>query len=272
MSEALTRISDLPTDAQRFALFSGGNDSVVSTHVAYKNHDIDYTVYLDTNTGLPENKEHVKEVCQEYGWDLLIAQSATTLREFALGTEDRKPYGFPGPGEHSWVFRYLKDRQLQSIATRVDERPRYYNGVRKAESNRRNSNVTGMIDKRDRVTYVNVIFNWSDRETDAYREKHDLPKNPVAERIGRSGDCFCGAYVNRDTELTELEAHYPKHADWIKDLEKDVQEELGASNKNAYWGFGNMGEKELRAKMAENDENQMMLCSSCDVPNYPSPE
>jgi len=104
---------------------------------------------------------------------------------------------------------------------------------------------------------------------DKYRQEHELPTNPVAEKIGRSGDCYCGAYAHRDTELAELEAHYPKHADWLKDLEADVQEKHGTDEGRWYWGFGGLSEKELRAKMAADDMDQMALCSSCDVPSTP---
>jgi 3'-phosphoadenosine 5'-phosphosulfate sulfotransferase (PAPS reductase)/FAD synthetase len=272
MSETLTEIEELPTDATDFALFSGGNDSVVSTHVAYKNYDIDYTVYLDTNTGLTENKEHVKGVCQEYGWDLLIAKSPYTLRDFVLGNENREPLGFPGPSAHSWAFQLFKERQLGYIATQTDNRPRYYAGVRQHESQRRMENVEGDTQEAYRWTWVRPIWNWRDERVDDYRAEHDLPHNPVDKKIGRSGDCYCGAYANRSTELVELEAHYPDHAEWLKEVEKEAQEQFGTDEDTSYWGFANMSEKDLRAVMADNDDNQMMLCSSCDVPNYPSPE
>ncbi len=269
MSEILTEIDDLPADATDFALFSGGNDSVASTHKAYSEYDIDYTVYLDTNSGLPANKEHVKDVCQEYGWDLLIAQSPVSLKEFALGTDTRKPLGFPAPSMHSWAYQYFKERQIASITTHVNERPRFYAGVRTHESKRRMNNVDGDKDEAERWTWINPIWNWRDEQTDDYREEHDLPKNPVAKKIGRSGDCYCGAFADRQAQLVELEAHYPKHADYLKELEQEVQDELGTDEKYCYWGFGDMSEKDMRAVMAKNDEAQMPLCSSCDVPDYP---
>jgi len=273
MSDVITDVGDIDEQATDFALFSGGNDSIASTHYAHELHDIDYTVYLDTNTGLNENIEYVKDVCERYGWDLAILSSPVTLKEFALGTEDRQPFGFPGPAAHSWAFRYFKERQLGRVATQTNNEPHFYTGVRSDESERRMRNVSGEIDRRmDRWVYVNPIHDWSDAETDAYREKHDLPRNPVNEKIGRSGDCYCGAYANRDTELLELEAYYPEHYQWLTELEDEVQNELGAAEQNCYWGFGNMSKKELRALIAENDDSQMMLCSSCDVPDYPKAE
>jgi len=230
--ECITDVDDIPTDAQHFALFSGGNDSVVSTHVAHKEYPIDYTVYLDTNTGLEENKEHVKAVCDEYGWDLAILSSPVTLKEFATGTS----------------------------------------GVRSDESDRRMRNVQGGTQEAERWVWVSPVHDWPDHEMQRYRRKYELPENPVHDKIGRSGDCFCGAYANRDTELTELQAHYPEHYEWLMDLEEEVQQEIGTDEDYCYWGFGDMDEKELRALMAENDDAQMMLCSSCDVPDYPTSE
>ena len=266
MSEVITNAEDIPSDAEQFALFSGGNDSIASTHYAYENYEIDFTVYLDTNSGIPENKEYVKDVCDRYGWELIVLSSPVTLKSFALGTDTRQPLGFPGPAAHSWAFQYFKQRQLRMIARQTDGEPRFYTGVRSDESARRMRNVKGETQEGERWLWISPIHDWSDEQTDAYRKEHDLPRNPVNEKIGRSGDCYCGAYANRDTELVELEAHYTDHYEWLTDLEQEVQDEIGASEPHCYWGFGDMNAKELRALMAKNDDAQMMLCSSCDVP------
>jgi len=268
----ITDVSESDAQATDFALFSGGNDSIASTHYAHQHHDIDYTVYLDTNTGIPENREYVKEVCDRLGWDLAVISSPVTLKEFATGTDSRQPLGFPGPAIHSWAFQYFKQRQLRQIARHVDAEPRFYTGVRSDESDRRMRNVEGSEQEGEQWLWISPIHDWSDGRTDEYREQNDLPRNPVNEKIGRSGDCYCGAYANRETELVELEAHFPEHYDWLTELEQEVQEEIGSDEPHCYWGFGSIDEKELRAKMAENDDAQMMLCSSCDVPDYPTDE
>jgi len=272
MSDVITDVGDIDEQATDFALFSGGNDSIASTHYAYENYDIDFTVYLDTNSGIPENKEYVKDVCDRYGWQLIVLSSPVTLKSFALGTDTRQPLGFPGPAAHSWAFQYFKQRQLRMIARQTDAEPKFYTGVRSDESARRMRNVEGETQEGERWLWIRPIHDWSDKQTDAYRKQHDLPRNPVNEKIGRSGDCYCGAYANRDAELIELEAHYPDHYEWLTDLEQEVQDEMGTSEPHCYWGFGNMSEKKLRALIAENDDAQMMLCSSCDVPDYPKPE
>jgi len=269
MNTVITDVSEIDPSCTEFALFSGGNDSVVSTHYAHQHVDIDWTVYLDTNSGIPENIEHVKDVCERYEWDLAILSAPVTLKEFAVGTDDRQPLGFPGPAIHSWAFQYFKQRQLRQIARQTDAEPNFYTGVRSAESSRRMANVEGESQEGERWMWISQIHDWSDDRVDQYRTDHGLPTNPVAEKIGRSGDCYCGAFANRDTELLELKAEYPDHYEWITQLESEVQNEIGTGEPHCYWGFGGMSEKELRGKIAENDDNQMMLCSSCDVPDYP---
>jgi 3'-phosphoadenosine 5'-phosphosulfate sulfotransferase (PAPS reductase)/FAD synthetase len=270
MSDIITDVEEIPTDAQHFALFSGGNDSIASTHYIHEQREIDFTVYLDTNSGIPENKEYVIDVCDEYGWDLAVLSSPVTLKEFAVGTDTRQALGFPGPGAHSWAFQYFKERQLSAIATQTDPEPRFYTGVRSAESDRRMQNIDENREQADRWVWVNPICEWSDSDVGDYRNKHDLPKNPVNREIGRSGDCLCGAFANRTTELVELETHYPEHYEWLMGVEEEVQQELGKNKASSYWGFGDMDEKELRAEIAKNDDKQMMLCSNCDVPDYPT--
>jgi 3'-phosphoadenosine 5'-phosphosulfate sulfotransferase (PAPS reductase)/FAD synthetase len=266
----VTDTDDIDPAYTDFALFSGGNDSIVSTHRAYDAFDVDMAVYLDTNSGLPANLDHVKDVCDEYGWELAVISSPMTLKEFAVGNDTRKPLGFPGPGVHSWAYQYFKERQLGKIATQIDGTPRFFSGVRTHESERRMNNVDGERVEAERWTWISPVHDWRDSAMDKYRDEHDLPTNPVAEKIGRSGDCYCGAYAHRDAELAELEAHYPDHAEWLRELEAEVQEQIGTDDDYAYWGFGGLSEKELRAKMADDDMAQMSLCSSCDVPDYPT--
>ena len=269
MSDIITNVDEIDPSCTDFALFSGGNDSVVSTHVAQKRHDIDWVVYLDTNTGIDENLEHVKSVCESYEWDLGILSSPVTLRQFVLGTDTRKPYGFPGPAKHSWAYNYFKERQLSELSTHLNTKPRFFTGVRSHESQRRMKTVDGERNEADRWVWIAPIHDWRDERVNDYRDKKNLPENPVAKKIGKSGDCLCGAFSHRDDMMVELEAHYPERAEWIKELESDAKEELDDEEKYSYWGFAGLSKKELRAKIAEDDMSQMSLCSSCDVPSYP---
>lgn len=70
----------------------------------------------------------------------------------------------------------------------------------------------------------------SDSWIHEYQKKHDLPRNPVAEKIHRSGDCQCLAFGSRGTELTLIEAEYPKFGRWLRNVETRVQEYRGRVN------------------------------------------
>lgn len=262
------------SETGHYALFSGGNDSLAATHYVMEQQErpVDRAVYLDTRSGLPENLEHVRQVCEDYGWPLVVASAPIDLYEFATGAGpgDRDSYGFPGPGAHSWAYRYFKERGLRHIARQHEEKPVFYTGVRSHESDRRMRTVDGPERDTGKWLFRNPIHDWRDERVDEYREEHDLPENPVAQRIGRSGDCYCGAFASRTEELVELEAHYPEHAQFIKDVERRVQEELGTDQENCFWGYGDMSATDLRALLADNDEAQMALCSTCDIPDVPA--
>jgi len=262
------------TDAPHYALFSGGYDSLVLTHYVIESDrlPVDRVLYLDTNTGIPENKEWVEEVCEEYGWPLRVEQSDTNLYEYATGANsDRQALGFPSPRNHSWIYRYLKERPLREVARSHSGKPHYWTGVRVHESDNRMENVDVDGSETEYWFWHAPISNWTDTHMERYREKYDLPTSPVVEAINRSGDCFCGAFDARMETLIDLEAHYPDHAEWIRETEERVQEEIGADKRLAYWGFGKEDEKELRRVMAKRDEAQMTLCSTCSIPDLDEP-
>lgn len=272
MSEYTVSVEGEPSETGEYALFSGGNDSLVSTHYVLESserYDVDRVVYLDTRTGIPANIAHVRDVCETFDWELVLARAPISLYEFATGEGpgDRDVYGFPGPGAHSWAFRYFKERGIQALAERFDGYPRFFTGVRRHESSRRMRTVGGRVRDRDgKWQYVNPIWDWTDERVDAYRERHDLPRNPVAERLGRSGDCYCGAFASRETELLELEAHYPAHYAFIMGIEEAVQSAIGVDRENCFWGFQGLSRQELRALLAAEDPDQLSLCATCDIP------
>jgi len=259
LSATLIEDHDVMTEVRHIALFSGGNDSLVATHYAHKHFPIDDVMYLDTNSGLPENLEYVKETCEREGWNLRVESSPKTMEDFI------KNYGFPGPGTHSWAYGYFKQRQLRAVAKQYDE-VIYYSGVRARESERRSRLANGLYQKSDggKWLWVRPVWHFNDDQCADYIAEHDLETNPTYETIDRSGDCFCGAFVHRYTELGALQEHHPDHYEFIMDLEKKA-EEWDVPENRPFWGFCGLSEAELRSEIAKNDESQMELCASCDV-------
>lgn len=240
------------------ALFSGGHDSLVSTHYCMENGETDAVLHLDTGTGIPENKEYVKDVCREYDWDLYIRSAEKTLKEFAI------EWGFPKPSSHSWAYRYFKYHVLGSVASDIYcGTPEFYTGVRKEESDRRMDTITSKRQEEKNWVWVAPIMDWTKEDCEQYIRENGLPRNPVVENIHRSGECFCGAFGTRDEELIDLEAHYPDHAEWLLNVEEEVQEEIGTEEDYCWWGIGGMDSRETKALIEEGDHGGLVLCQDC---------
>jgi len=100
--------------------------------------------------------------------------------------------------------------------------------------------------------------------SDEYREEHGLPTNPVVKNIHRSGECYCGAFATRDEELIDLQAHYPDHFEWIREVEKEVKAEFEGEPHYCYWGHGGQSSLELQMLMDEQERDpDVMLCRDC---------
>lgn len=239
-SEPTIWYGDAPVDRDddriAYALFSGGDDSLVSTHMALTTGMADAVLYLNTNTGLAENLRYVRAVCRRFGWPLRVEAAPVSLVEIAM------KYGFPGTAYHTIAYAYLKERQLSTIAGEYAGAPEYISGVRRFESTRRMENIaddrTRVDGKESRWVWLNVIKDYTDDDVTAYHDAHGLPRNPVAERLHRSGDCYCGAFAHRDELFIDLygvaedlrdegdheQANaYARHATWLRAVEARVQ-------------------------------------------------
>jgi len=261
----------MPDDAQRggpglpyedIAMFSGGYDSLVATHYAMEQLDCDAVLHIDTGTGIDENREFVEFVCDWFGWPLEIVTPNKTLDEFA------EEFGFPKAPAHSWIYRYLKEHPLSSFVTDLEcDKPSFYTGVRKHESSRRMENVSSETQEMwgGRWFWEAPIADFTTEDLVAYIVEHGLPRNPVAETIGRSGECFCGAYADRFSELLTLKDHYPEQYQWIMETEEEVQEEIGTDEDHCYWGTSGMSSDDLQELMdGEDAESDMLMCVDCE--------
>jgi len=134
--EQACRIIQTATDvyrpSTRYAMFSGGMDSLVTTHLCMEQFDFDAVVFIDTGTGAPQTKEYVHRLCDYNGWPLKTYAADEYVR--GDGTPDPQIYeelvvppevrrgeltwlergGFPGPTEtgHGKMFDRLKGRPI----------------------------------------------------------------------------------------------------------------------------------------------------------------
>jgi 3'-phosphoadenosine 5'-phosphosulfate sulfotransferase (PAPS reductase)/FAD synthetase len=210
----------------RGVLFSGGDDSLVLTHLAFENDWVDVVIHLDTGSSIPQNIDYVREVCRKNCWPLIIISSPMPFDIFAMR------YGFPGPNCHTMAYHAFKGRQLGYLNTQTDNELKILSGVRTDESARRMENIEAEVQYADETNnfdgwWISPLMDWSDEQMAAYREQHDLSRNPVAQNIHRSGDCNCLSYGHRDEELLLLQAEYPRFAEWLLNVEHRVAEYRG---------------------------------------------
>src|SRR5215510_12342595 len=80
-------------------LFSGGHDSVTSTHIAAQHPAFRGVLHVNTGIGIEETREYVRQVCRDQGWPL--------IEEHAMEK------GLPGgPIDHGIMYQRLKDDQV----------------------------------------------------------------------------------------------------------------------------------------------------------------
>lgn len=212
----------------RAVLFSGGDDSLALTHMAFSNDWADLVIHLATGSEIPENLDYVRRVCTEFEWPLLILKSPLELETFGCR------YGFPGAGAHNMAYNYFKSRQLAQFYQHREGSVKFISGVRRQESNRRMENIEAEVQYEDASDdgnftgwWVSPLIDKSDEWVHKYREAHQLPRNPVSEKIHRSGDCQCLSFGHRGQELAIIEAKYPKFGRWLRNVERRVQEYRG---------------------------------------------
>lgn len=241
-------------------LVSGGMDSAVAAHVSVRWGPADLLVYLDTGTGLDANREYVETLADTLGVQLW------TLRTHERYEDRVRSDGFPGPSRHSIMYRTLKERQIQRLATfsggRGDPSDLHlWTGVRSSESQRRMEHVEPKGEGARWVWHA-PIHDWSKQDCREYIETFDLPRNDLWTELGRSGDCFCGCFGTPEELIDLRAAGHDDHAEWLEYLEASVDLD-GVEKERETWAWGGLTTDEQQRERVENDDAQMTLCSTC---------
>lgn len=252
--------TDGGTDTRHVALCSGGKDSTAATHAAMRFGPCELVVYLDTGTGAPENLEYIRRLCDRFDWPLRVMETPESYEDLVVEN------GFPGPSRHFIMYQRLKERQLCQLAAETDRELHLWTGIRRHESDRRMRHVEPESERGNgRWFWRAPLCDWHDREPERYISRFRLPRNPLWDTLGRSGDCFCGCFGSPE-ELLDLRAIGSDDlADDIRELE-ELAQSAGHADEKSRWAWGGMTGVEQRAERA--DGRDMTLCSSCGV-DYP---
>jgi 3'-phosphoadenosine 5'-phosphosulfate sulfotransferase (PAPS reductase)/FAD synthetase len=247
-------------DAQKvFALFSGGHDSLCSTHVASQHPEFAGAIHCNTGIGIPETTAFVRDTCEQHGWPL-YEYHARERNDLPIYDDMCLRLGMPGgPMAHSSQYHVLKEEQITTAVRehRVGDSPvGLVTGIRKKESVRRMHNVIStpsrLEDKKHRL-WINPILEWSALDVNQYIVAEGLTRNLVVDLIHRSGECLCGALA-RPEELKEIAYWFPEVGARIYSLEKQCYDKRLPFQ----WGQ----KKVVRPPI---EQMELPMCQSCET-------
>lgn len=229
MSEIIQQAIAEHDPVRIFAMFSGGNDSIVSTHLAMANgaHE---SVLVNTGIGIQQSREHWFGVCCQQQWTCrMLFPPDRTYREFVL------KYGFPGPAAHRYAYSWLKERAIRKLVREskreAKDRVMLITGVRRSESLRRMGYVEPIV-RQGATVWVAPCYDMDTKQRDAYMETHGLPRNPVTDLLHISGECMCGSFAGK-YERKELELWYPA---FVREVIEPLEKEAREAGVHSEWG------------------------------------
>ena len=245
-----------------FALFSGGHDSLCSTHLAstFLHPAFSGVIHCNTGIGIPETTEFVRETCAANGWPL-YEYHARIRNGMPIYDDMCLRLGMPGGEQaHRGQYHTLKAESLYNAFRQHRQGNAsmlFVTGIRKQESGRRMRNPIAVPTRRDRkypaIVWVCPILEWSALDCTEYIAAQGLKRNPVVDKLHRSGECLCGALARPD-EIKEIAVWYPEVAARIHALE----EECFKRGLPSEWGS-------RKQEMPPAEQLGMELCQSCET-------
>ena len=244
--EFLSEMIDKHTPIHTTVGFSGGHDSLVCTHLVMSHLPDASVFHCNTGIGVEKTREFVRDTCKEQGWPL-----REILPEEHKGCsyeEWVERYGFPQGGAHSYMYINLKERAIEQYLREIKEGHHLRSrillcfGVRKDESVRRMGKIKREWRRRAPV-YLSPIIDFTSADKEEYIKKYELPRNPVVDTLGMSGECLCGAFSHKgEKDLVKLVCK--DTYDKISAMEQKVKE-LG--HKSCVWENHRPSKKNKRA-------------------------
>jgi 3'-phosphoadenosine 5'-phosphosulfate sulfotransferase (PAPS reductase)/FAD synthetase len=197
-------------------LVSGGNDSYTVAHLLQDR--LTHVVHANTGTGIEATRQHVRDTAAAWGLPLIEKRPAAGQGYFDLvrgdvwaqprdgGPRRRVWAGFPGPAAHAVMQQRLKGRCLEQVPHELGvsgsrtQRIVYVAGRRRSESRRRAS--VPHHERLGTIVWSSPIAVWHKADLRAYRlmagirlhrgrRCRHVPMNPIAVRLGLSGECGC---------------------------------------------------------------------------------
>lgn len=184
-----------------YACFSSGNDSITLAHWMMEHVPGCKVFHVITGIGVHQARDHFHAVCDRYGWPRVEIHAK---RDCGQDYDEMVlKHGFPGPDMHHRMYARLKERAVRLLVKRSkvghSRRAKVLlaSGIRHDESIIRMGYVGREINIIGGQLWANPIYWFTKADRDAYIAHHGLPRNPVSDEIGISGECLCGAYAQK---------------------------------------------------------------------------
>jgi 3'-phosphoadenosine 5'-phosphosulfate sulfotransferase (PAPS reductase)/FAD synthetase len=243
-----------------WAGFSGGHDSLVIADLLSRHTRFAGTFHANTGIGVEATRQYVRDLSRLNNWGLREIHTDESYDRIVTGI------GFPGAAHHRIMYARLKDRPVMELL-RTRKRHRrdrimLATGIRNSESHRR-MGYAETTNKVGALIWVNPLLHWSKDDRDQYIADRGLPRNEVADALGMSGECLCGAYA-KPGELARVRRVDPGVAARIDGLNGVCVPKFG-------WGWE---EQPPRGHVTPREElsavlTKAPLCAGCNLRHHP---
>lgn len=225
--EILNKAIEVFQPVAMYVGFTGGGGSRAATHWMKANTATGTCDVFHANTGIgiEAARRYVRKTCKQFGWKL---HEIRALED--CGQDYDKlclEYGFPGPDGHQMMYSRLKERAVRLLVRRAkvghSRRAKVLiaTGICHQDSVVRMGYAGREINMVGSQLWINPLYWWTKEQRDAYDVASNMPHNPVAEALGMSGECGCGAFAQKG-ELAHWTAVDPAFGARIVRLQQKV--------------------------------------------------
>lgn len=190
VDQALDRLAGWAADhgPPSHVALSGGKDSVVVAHLVRTLWPDTPLVTFDSGLEFPETLPFIGDLCDHLGWvDWFILRANPTALEWftAAGTWD---INAPAGDVPCSLQEALIDGPSRAARQAFGDSVAW--GLRAEESRGRAITLRqsrGLRQRADGLLTMAPIWDWSTRDVWAFHARHDLPRNPVYDRLKAMG-------------------------------------------------------------------------------------
>lgn len=240
------------------SMVSGGRDSAAADEMAeMMGLKIDLRLHGCTRTGIPETTDFVTNYYGNKRSDFAVADAGDAYERYVM----RKGFFGFGRTAHNYAYHVLKADPFRAAISRLIRKRRrgvrvmLLNGARKTESENRRLNLQPTrLDKGN--LWVNICHDWTSGERDQLLEANEIPINPVAVQLCRSGECMCGTWQTQG-ERAEASALYPHWGAWLDELEAAARRKHG-------FGWGEPFPRPRDPNQADLFDEFQPMCAGCE--------